>query len=439
MSEASHAASSLTAQTDRAMAEALDGTRHGLRAMLPFAGPAFVTSVAYVDPGNFATNIQAGARYGYGLVWVVILANAAAMLFQALSARIGIATGRNLAELCREHFPRPVVQAMWAMSEIAAMATDLAEFLGGAIGLSLLFHLPLLAGMAITAIATYAILMLDRRGYRPLEIAITAMVGVISLSYLVELLLAPPDWAQAARDVLHPTLAGGDELGLAVGIVGATVMPHAIYLHSGLTQHRGRGRGQATSPSRLRRLLRFSNIEVSVALTLAGLVNVAMVLVAAAAFHAGHADVAEIETAYQTLIPLFGGAAAAVFLTALIVSGLSSSAVGTMAGQVVMQGFVGWRIPVWIRRVVTMLPAFAVVAAGANATLSLIVSQVVLSLVLPVPLLALLVFVRRRDVMGDLVCGRATVLVAAVATGAVLLLNLMLLLQLAGVDLPLPI
>ncbi len=432
MSEQTRPSAGLSARTDQAMSEALAGQRRGLRALLPFVGPAFVASVAYVDPGNFATNIQAGARYGYGLLWVVLLANGAAMLFQALSARLGIATGHNLAELCRAHFSRPVVLAMWAVSEVAAMATDLAEFLGGAIGLSLLFHLPLLAGMVITAAATYAILMLDRRGYRPLEIAITALVGVITLSYLIELVLAPPDWAAAARDIVHPVLAGGDEVGLAVGIVGATVMPHAIYLHSGLTQARGR----TTTEGGLAGLLRYSNIEVVVALTLAGLVNVAMVLMAASAFHAGHPDVAEIETAYHTLAPLFGGAAAAVFLLALIASGLSSSAVGTMAGQVVMQGFVGWRIPVWLRRLVTMLPAFAVVAAGADATTSLVVSQVVLSLVLPVPLVAMMVFIGRRDVMGDLVCGRATVALAGVATGVVLLLNVILLLQLAGVELP---
>ncbi len=422
----------ITARTDAAIQDTLAGRRRGLRALLPFAGPAFVASVAYVDPGNFATNIQAGARYGYGLLWVVLLANAAAMLFQALSARLGIATGRNLAELCRAHFSRPVVLAMWAVSEVAAMATDLAEFLGGAIGLAILFHLPLLAGMVVTAIATYAILLLDRRGYRPLELAITAMVGVIAASYLVELLLSPPDWGEAARQVAHPVLADGDALALAVAIVGATVMPHAIYLHSGLTQARGRDAGAGT----LRGLLRFSNIEVVVALGLAGLVNMAMVMMAAAAFHAGHPEVAEIQTAYETLAPLFGGAAAGVFLLSLVASGLSSSAVGTMAGQVIMQGFVGWRIPVWARRLVTMLPAFAVVAAGVDATTSLVASQVVLSLALPVPLVALVLFVRRRDIMGELVCGRGLVALAMGTTLVVLALNLLLLLQAAGIDLP---
>ncbi len=426
----------MTARTDAAMEDTLAGRRNGLRAWLPFAGPAFVASIAYIDPGNFATNIQAGARYGYGLLWVVLLANAAAMLFQALSARLGIATGRNLAELCRAHFPRPVVLAMWAVSEVAAMATDLAEFLGGAIGLAILFHLPLLAGMAATAVATCAILLLDRRGYRPLELAVTAMVGVIAASYVVELLISPPDWGAAARQVVHPALADRDALALAVAIVGATVMPHAIYLHSGLTQARGRDARPGQAPGRLRGLLRYSNIEVLAALGLAGLVNMAMVMMAAAAFHAGHPEVAEIQTAYETLAPLFGAAAAGVFLLSLIASGLASSAVGTMAGQVIMQGFVGWRIPVWARRLVTMLPAFAVAAAGVDATTSLVASQVVLSLALPAPLVALVLFVRRRDIMGELVCGAGTVALAAGMTLTVLLLNLVLVLQLAGINLP---
>jgi manganese transport protein len=424
--------STLTTRTDIAIAQALAGQRRGLRALLPFAGPAFVASVAYVDPGNFATNIQAGAHYGYGLLWVVLLANVLAMLFQAMSAKIGIVTGHNLAELCRAHFPRRVVVAMWLVSEVAAMATDLAEFLGGAIGLSLLFGLPLLAGMAITAIVTYAILMLDRRGYRPLELAITAMVGVIGVSYLVELMIAPPEWLAAARGSVVPSLADAGAVTLAVGIVGATVMPHAIYLHSGLTQARGGVQNEAGR----RGLIRFSNIEVVIALTLAGLVNMAMVMMAAAAFHEGHPEVAEIETAYHTLIPLFGAAAAGVFLVSLIASGLSSSAVGTMAGQVIMQGFIGIRIPVWVRRAVTMLPAFVVVALGVNATQSLVFSQVVLSLALPVPMVALVVLSARRDVMGGFVNSRWLSACAMFATMVVLGLNTLLLLQIAGVDLP---
>ena len=336
------------------------GRRRGLRSLLPFAGPAVIASVAYMDPGNFATNIQAGAKYNYNLLWVVVVANVIAMLFQALSAKLGIVTGRNLAELCREQFPRPLVWAMWVVSEIGAMATDLAEFLGGAIGLSLLFGMPLLAGMVITGIATYAILTLQRGGFRPIELLIGGLVGVIGASYLVELLIAPPDWSAVAFHSVVPHLDDGEAVLLAVGIVGATVMPHAIYLHSGLTQDRVLPR----TDGERRRLLRFSNREVVLALGLAGLVNMAMVAMAASVFHDGvHDDVAEIGTAYRTLIPILGSGAAGVFLVSLLASGLSSSAVGTMAGQVIMQGFVGFRIPLWLRRLVTMVPSFAVVAA----------------------------------------------------------------------------
>src|SRR6266851_2985032 len=410
--------------TDRAIlagSEALAGRRRGLRSLLPFAGPAVIASVAYMDPGNFATNIQAGAKYNYNLLWVVVVANIIAMIFQALSAKLGIVTGRNLAELCRERFPRSMVWAMWVVSEIGAMATDLAEFLGGAIGLSLLLGMPLLTGMVITGIATYAILTLQRGGFRPIELLIGGLVGVIGASYLVELLVAPPDWSAAAFHAVVPRLDDGEAVLLAVGIVGATVMPHAIYLHSGLTQDRVLPR---TSAER-RRLLRFSNREVMLALGLAGLVNLGMVAMAAAVFHDGvHEDVAQIDTAYRTLIPVLGSGAAGVFLVSLIASGLSSSAVGTMAGQVIMQGFVGFRIPLWLRRFVTMAPSFAIVALGCDATQALVLSQVVLSLILPVPMIALLVLTRRREIMGSYANGRLTMAAAIAAAAIVLTLNL---------------
>jgi manganese transport protein len=417
----------LSERTQREIREALAGQRRGWRAFLPFLGPAVVTSIAYIDPGNFATNIEAGARYGYRLLWVVVMANLVAMLFQALSAKLGIATGKNLAEQCRDRFPKPVVIAMWIVSEIAAMATDLAEFLGGAIGLSLLFGMPLLAGMAVTGVVVYAILGLERSGFRPIEIVIGSLVAVIALCYLVELFISPVDWGEAARSLV-PILPDSAALLLAVGIIGATVMPHAVYLHSGLTQ----SRAAVESEVERRLLVRFSNREVIVALSLAGLVNMAMVVMAANAFHEGHSDVAEIETAYHTLVPLLGGAAAAVFLTSLIASGISSSTVGTMAGQLIMQGFVGFRIPVWLRRAITMIPAFVVVGLGANATGALVLSQVLLSLTLPVPMVALLLFTAQRDVMGDLVNGRITTLLASVAAAIVLALNLVLLLQSVG-------
>lgn len=420
----------LTAQTRNGIAAVLNGERRGLRGRLLFAGPAVVASVAYMDPGNYATNIQAGAGYGYGLLWVVVLANLIAMLFQGLSARLGIVTGRNLAELSRDHFPRPLVWGMWGVSEIAAMATDLAEFLGGAIGLALLFDLPLLAGMTITAIVTYAILALERQGFRPLELAIGAMVGIIGLCYLAEMLIAPVDWAAAAAGAGAVSLPDAGALTIAVGIIGATVMPHAIYLHSGLTQARAIPRNDAERGL----ILRYSNTEVALALAVAGLVNMAMVVMAASAFHQGHAEVAEIETAYHTLTPLLGAAAAGMFLCSLIASGVSSSVVGTMAGQMIMQGFLHFRVPIWVRRLVTMVPAFAVVAAGVNATEALVVSQVILSIALPAPMLALVWFVGRREVMGRFAVGRLTLGLAGLGACVVLALNVVLLAEAFGLD-----
>ena len=422
------------AMTDRTVAGIRDvlAGRWRWRSPFLFAGPAVIASIAYIDPGNFATNIQAGAKYGYTLLWVVLAANVAAMLFQALSAKLGIVTGRNLAELCREHFPPAAVWALWIVSEVAAMATDLAEFLGGAIGLALLLHIPLIVGMGITAVLVYGLLMFDRHGFRPVELIIGSLVAAIALCYLVEVIIAPVDWAAAGLGSVVPRLPDAGALTIAVGIVGATIMPHAIFLHSGLTQNRAPGRND-----RERRLLvRFSNIEVLAALGVAGLVNMAMVITAASAFHAGHSDVAEIETAYKTLAPLLGPAAAGVFLTALLASGLSSSAVGTMAGQMIMQGFVGFRIPIAVRRLVTMIPAFVVVWLGVNSTEALIVSQVVLSIALPAPVIALLIFTSRKDIMGAFANSRLTNAAAVFGALVILSLNSVLLLQAFGVAIP---
>jgi manganese transport protein len=321
---------------------------------------------------------------------------------------------------------------MWGVSEIAAMATDLAEFLGGAIGLSLLFQMPLLAGMVVIAIVTYGILMFEGFGFRPIELIIGSMVGLIGLCYLVEMFIAPIDWTAAATGAVVPQIADAGALLLAVGIIGATVMPHAVYLHSGLTQSRTPVRDDGDR----RMVLRFSNQEVVIALAFAGLVNMAMVIMASSAFHAGHSDVAEIETAYHTLTPLLGIGAAGVFLLSLIASGVSSSTVGTMAGQMIMQGFVAFRIPVWLRRLVTIVPAFVVVALGVNATQALVLSQVVLSIALPLPMIALLMFTRRADLMGTFVNGRLTQLAALFGTAVVLLLNAFLVLQIFGVAVP---
>jgi manganese transport protein len=423
---------SLSERTVDAARQVLAGQRGGWRAYLVFAGPAVIASIAYVDPGNFATNIQAGARYGYGLLWVVLLANLIAMLFQALSAKLGIVTGRNLAEMCRDHFPRPIVLAMWVASEIAAMATDLAEFLGGAIGLSLLFQMPLLAGMIVTGIVTYGLLMVEGFGFRPIELIIGSMVTVIALCYLAEMFIVQVDWASAAFHTVVPQIADAQALLLAVGIIGATVMPHAVYLHSGLTQ----ARMPVRDDTERRKVLRFSNQEVVIALALAGLVNMAMVMMASSAFHTGHPDVAEIETAYHTLTPLLGVGAAGVFLLSLIASGISASTVGTMAGQMIMQGFVGFGIPILVRRLVTMLPAFVVVALGVNATNALVVSQVVLSIALPLPMIALLIFTGRRDIMGDFTNGRITRMAALIGTAVVVVLNFFLIAQTLGLEIP---
>ena len=419
-------------RTRTAIAAALSGRGRGLGSVFLFAGPAIIASVAYMDPGNYATNIQAGAGYGYALLWVVLMANLIAMLFQALSARLGIVTGKNLAELCRDHFPRPVVMVMWGVSEIAAMATDLAEFLGGAIGLALLFDMPLIVGMGVTALVTYGLLLFERGGFRPMELLIGAFVGVIGLCYLIEVLIAPIDWAAAGFGMVRPALPDANALMISVGIIGATVMPHAIYLHSGLTQSRAIIRSDAER----RKVLRFSNIEVVLALSVAGMVNMAMVMMAASAFHAGHSEVAEIETAYHTLTPLLGAAAASVFLVSLIASGISSSVVGTMAGQLIMQGFLRVHVPIWLRRLVTMLPAFAVVAAGVNATQALVISQVILSIALPVPMIALLIFSARRDIMGAHVTRPVIRGLALVGAGIVLSLNFVLLAQVFGLSVP---
>src|SRR5229473_509188 len=421
-----NASAGFTERSIGAGRQALSGRRRGFSAVMPFLGPAFIASVAYMDPGNFATNIQGGASYGYNLLWVVVFASLAAMLFQALSAKLGIVTGSNLAELCRVHLPTPLVYAMWMASEIGAMATDLAELLGAGIGFRLLFHIPLLAGTLLAGAATCAMLQLQRYGFRAVEALVAVLVGIIGASYLAETVFSRPDWSQIAYHAVVPWLGDFDSVLLAVGIVGATVMPHVIYLHSSLTQDR-------IAPLRLTdvaKLVRFSNIDVVVALGLAGLNNVAMMYMAAAVFHDGvHNGVADIESAYRTLGPLLGAAAPAVFLISLLSSGLSSSMVGTMAGDVIMQGFVGWRIPLWVRRATTMAPTIVVVALGIDAMRALIVSQAVLSLVLPIPMLALVAFTGRRSVMGEMANRRLVSCIAIIAAAVVLTLNFVLLLE----------
>ncbi len=411
---------------------ALEGRLRGLAAILPFFGPAFVACVAYIDPGNFATNIQGGSQFGYNLLWVVLLANLMAMLIQTLSAKLGIATGQNLAEVCRRHFPAPIVYGMWLLSEVAAMATDLAEFLGASLGLNLLLHIPLLPATILTGFATFGILLLQRYGVRPLEAVIAGLVGIIAVSYVIETLISRPDWGQVAKHSVVPWIGHGSML-VSVGIIGATIMPHVVYLHSALMQNRIVPRSEAEA----KRLFRFTIPDIVVAMSLAGIINMAMLYMAASTFHAhGFTTIADIPSAYKTLTPLLGSGASFIFAISLLAAGLSSSTVGTMAGQVIMQGFVGFTIPVWIRRLVTMCPAVVIVALGINPTQSLVISQVVLSLVLPLPVVALVYFTRRRDVMGTLVNRRHTTILAGVCATVILLLNILLLYQTAGGSIP---
>ena len=398
-------------------------TRRGLLRLLPFLGPAFIASVAYIDPGNFATNIQGGAEFGYRLVWVVLASNLVAMLVQTLSAKLGIATGRNLAEMCREEFSPPVVWSMWGLSEIVAMATDLAEFLGAAIGFNLLLGIPLLWAALLTGVTTMIILALERRGFRPLEAVITALVGVIAVSYVLETILDRPDWHAIGRSVAHPVLGNSDSVLLAVGILGATVMPHVVFLHSALTQRRV----TTETDAQARQLFKFEVFDVVIAMTLAGLVNAAMLVMAAATFWAhGLTKIATIEESYRTLAPLLGHASSFVFAISLLASGLSSSAVGTMAGQIIMQGFIRRQISIWIRRLITMVPAIVVIAIGLDPTRTLVLSQVILSFGLPFALIPLVIFTQHRRLMGTLTNAKPTTVVAWLVVGMIVALNIYL-------------
>lgn len=398
--------------------------KRGLARLLPFLGPAFVASVAYIDPGNFATNIQGGAKFGYLLLWVILAANLMAMLVQFLSSKLGVVTGANLPEVIRQEWPRPLVWFYWIQAEVIAMATDLAEFLGATLALNLLFGIPLFWGAVLTGIAAFGILALQRYGFRPLEAAIAVFVGVIALAYVVQLFLSKPglEFVQG----LIPRFQGGESLYLAVGILGATVMPHVIYLHSDLTKNRV----PAADLRLKRRLLRFNLLDVVIAMSIAGLINMSMLAAAAATFHAtGKSDIADLTTAYQTLTPLLGPLAAVAFGVALLASGISSSTVGTMSGQVIMQSFVGFQIPLWLRRLITMLPAFVVILLGLNPTNVLVLSQVVLSFGIPCALIPLLLFTANRRIMGELANSKLVTYTGWVIATLIIGLNLYLLYQ----------
>src|SRR5215210_7580348 len=397
--------------------------------LLPFLGPAFIACVAYMDPGNFATNIAGGSKFGFTLVWVIVASNLMAMLIQTLSAKLGIATGRNLPEVCRERFSRRTSIGLWIQAELIAMATDLAEFLGAALGIKLLLGIDLFPAAVITGVITFLILGLQRFGFRPLEAVIAAFVAVIGVCYLGELWFAHPPLATVAKHAVVPAFEGNESVLLAVGILGATVMPHVIYLHSALTQHRIVPRNDEEA----RALYRYTRIDVLIAMVIAGLINMAMLVIAATVFFgSGLTNVDSLEGAHRTLEPILGGASSVLFALALTASGLSSSTVGTMSGQVVMQGFIRRQIPLWVRRAVTMAPAFVVIGIGLDPSRTLVISQVVVSFGIPFALIPLVMFTSRRDVMGVLVNRKATVVVAAVIAALISGLNIFLLAQTFG-------
>jgi manganese transport protein len=412
----------------RAGEDALRGYPRRWR-ILPFLGPAFVACVAYIDPGNFATNIAGGSKFGLTLCWVILASNLMAMLIQTLSAKLGIATGRNLPEVCRAELSRRTSFGLWIQAELIAMATDLAEFLGAALGFHLLLGIDLFPAALLTGVVTFAILGLQRLGFRTFEAVIAAFVATIGACYLAEIWYSHPPLGQVALHAVKPDFAGSESVLLAVGILGATVMPHVIYLHSALTQNRV----VPQNDDEARRLYRYTKIDVVIAMTIAGLINMAMLVVAATVFFdSGLLNVDSLEGAHRTLAPILGGASSTLFALALLASGLSSSTVGTLSGQVVMQGFIDRKIPIFVRRLVTMLPALVVAAIGLDPSRTLVISQVILSFGIPFALIPLVWFTSRRDLMGPLANRRATTAVAAAVAALISLLNVFLLGQTFG-------
>ncbi|HWW67848.1 MAG TPA: Nramp family divalent metal transporter [Solirubrobacterales bacterium] len=404
----------------------LDGRAVGLGRVWPFLGPAFVAAVAYIDPGNFATNIAGGAKFGYLLLWVVLAANLIAMVVQTQSAKLGIATGKNLAELCRETFSRRTSIGLWLQAEVVAMATDIAEVVGAALGLNLLFGVPLFPAGVLAGAGAFAILALQQMGFRRLEAGITALVGVVVASFAIELFDARPDGGETVRHLFIPGFSGTESILLATGIIGATVMPHVVYLHSALTQKRIVGRDE----NEKKRILGFEKVDVVIAMSLAGVVNISMMLVAAALFHgSGLSGIDSINGAYDGLKTLVSVNAATIFGVALLASGFASSSVGTMAGQVVMQGFIQRRIPIFVRRAVTLAPALLVLAIGIDPTNALVGSQVVLSFGIPFALVPLLIIARRVDIMGSLANPRWLTGLAGALAALIIALNVFLLQQ----------
>ncbi|EON73670.1 Nramp family divalent metal transporter [Lysinibacillus sphaericus] len=401
----------------------LDGDIKGWRRILPFLGPAFIAAVAYIDPGNFATNITAGSQYGYLLLWVIAFSNLMAVLIQSLSAKLGIATGKNLPEVARENFSKKTSIFLWIQAELVIIATDLAEFIGAALGLYLLFNIPMLPAALITAVGSFAILELQRRGFRAFEAGISGMVLIVVLAFAFQTFLAQPNWSDVAIGIFTPQFEGVDSLLLATGILGATVMPHAIYLHSSLTQSRIVGRNEGEK----RRIFRFEFIDIVIAMIIAGAINMSMLIIAAAVFHTQGVVVEDLDIAYNGLRDALGPMAAVSFGLGLLIAGLASSSVGTLAGDVVMQGFIRRKIPLYLRRAITMIPPLAIIASGVNATYALVLSQVILSFGIAFALVPLVMFTSKRDIMGSLVNHRVTTGLGWIVVVIVVALNIYLL------------
>lgn len=411
--------------TAKAAQASLEGRTRGLRGLWPFLGPAFIAAVAYIDPGNFAINIAAGSTHGYMLLWVVLLSNIMAILVQSMSAKLGIATGRNLPEVCRERFSRPMSIGLWIQAEFIAIATDLAEFIGGALGLNLLFGIPLFSAALITGVFSFALLELQRRGFRWLEAGIACMVGIVVVSFGYEVVMAKPDGSALLYGLTVPRFAGSESVLLAAGILGATVMPHVIYLHSALTQHRVKGRTEAER----QKIFRFEFIDILIAMAIAGVINGAMLVMAAGLFFGAGTVVSSIEGAFASLGDQLGTFAAILFGVGLLASGFSSSSVGTMSGQVIMQGYINRQIPIYLRRLITMLPALFVLWLGLDPSTSLVLSQVILSFGIPFALIPLILFCSNRELMGGLVNHRVTTSVAWVVAAVIIALNVFLIYQ----------
>lgn len=388
-----------------------------------YVGPAFIVSVAYIDPGNFATNISGGSKFGYSLIWVVLASNLMAIFLQTMSAKLGIATGHNLPEMCSKVFSKPANWAFWVIAELGAMATDLAEFLGGTLGLNLLFHIPMIYAGLLTGLLTYLICYMEKYGQKIVEVIITVLVAVISAAYLLEIFLAKPDWAQVGIHTFLPSLPNGEAVTIAVGMLGATVMPHVIYLHSQLVQCRCT---QDDIPCK-RHHLKMEKADIAIAMNIAFFVNAAMVVVSAAVFCRNGMVVETMQDAHKSLEPLLGSLSSGAFGIALIASGLSSSAVGTMAGQTIMKGFVNISIPVNLRRLVTMMPALVIIALGVNTMNVLVLSQVALSFILPFPIFQMLAIAKRKDLMGEFANTRRVRCVGALIAAVIILLNAVLL------------